>query len=120
MPEAEIDVGEWGEADAAPAPWSVQERGVEETPAYDVDIVREDLPVRVLLERLTKASAAATAAESSRLAADVAVTTAPLARRGHAESQRLRDLRAQLASSASVRNAVLLREILGPPKARGR
>jgi hypothetical protein len=112
-PEPEIEVGEWGEADAAPAPWSAQERRVDEMPSYDTDVVREDLPVRVLLERLT---AAATSAASP--AAEVAVTAAPIVRRANAESQRLRDLRAQLASSASLRDALLLREILGPPKGR--
>ncbi len=114
-PEPEIEVGEWGEAEAAPTPWSAQERGVEEMPSYDTDTVREDLPVRVLLERLTSA-----ATSPASPAAEAAVTAAPIVRRANAESQRLRGLRAQLASSASLRDAVILREILGPPKARGR
>jgi len=109
--DQEIEIGESGEADAAPAPWSAQERRVDEMPSYDTDVVREDVPVRVLLERLTSAASPA---------AEVAVAGAPIVRRATAESQRLRDLRAHLASSASLRDALLLRELLGPPRARGR
>ncbi len=100
---------EWETAEEVPAPWSTPEEMRESTLAE----------ARDLLERLSAMTEEAeTRAGPEPSGAPSAAVSAPVQRAEQAESARLRDIRRSLSSPGSLRQALVLCEVLRAPTAR--